>query len=247
MHASLLEPTAESSPLFKARMAGFFWLMTIITGMFGFIAGGRFIVAGDAATTAANIMGHELLYRFAFSANLLATACYLAVTLFVYQLFKPVNRTAAALVVFFSLMGCAAGLVSSLLFIAPLDFLGGAPYLSTFTSTQLQAVALTVLGLSLRLNDIGMVFFGLHIFSLAYLIRRATFLPKILGSLLVVTGVCYFASTFANFFDLSFKTYLLPFVAIGGLLGEGSLTGWFLVKGVNVPRWKEQATTAVLS
>ena len=47
--------------------------------------------------------------------------------------------------------------------------------------------------------------------------------------------------SFASFLDLPFKTYLLPFVAIGGLLGEGSLTGWFLAKGVNVQRWKEQA------
>ena len=26
-------------------MAGFFWLMTIITGMFGFVAGGRFVAS----------------------------------------------------------------------------------------------------------------------------------------------------------------------------------------------------------
>jgi len=123
MHAPLTQPIAGSSPLFKARIAGFFWLMTIITGMFGFIAGGRFMVAGDAAATAANILDHEVLYRLAFISNLVATGCYLAVTLFVYQLLKPVNRTVAAFVVLFSIMGCAVGLVSSLLFLAPLDFL----------------------------------------------------------------------------------------------------------------------------
>jgi hypothetical protein len=244
MHAPLTQPIAGSSPLFKARMAGFFWLMTIITGMFGFIAGGRFIVAGDAATTAANILNHELLYRWAFISNLVATACYLAVTLFVYQLLKPVNRTVAALVVFFSLMGCAAGLVSSLLFLAPVDFLSGAPYLATFTQAQLQALALSVLTLSLHLNDIGMVFFGLHVFSIGYLIRKSTFLPRILGTLLFVTGACYLASSFANFLSLPFRASLVPFVALGGLLGEGSLTAWFLAKGVNLQRWNEQAVAA---
>jgi len=241
MHAPLTQPLAESSPLFKARIAGFFWLMTIITGMFGFIAGGRFIVAGDAAMTAANITNHELLFRLAFVSNLVATACYLAVTLFVYQLLKPVNRTVAAFVVLFSLMGCAAGLMGSLLFLAPLDFLGRASYLSTFTLGQLQALALTFLTLSLRLNDIGMAFFGLHVISIGYLIRRSTFLPRVLGTLLFVTGACYLASTFANFLALPFRTYLLPFVAVAGLLGEGSLTTWFLVKGVNVERWRESA------
>lgn len=244
MHAPSTQPIAGSSPLFKARMAGFFWLMTIITGMFGFIAGGRFIVAGDAATTAANIIAHELVFRFAFISNLVATACYLAVTLLVYQLLKPVNRTVAAFVILFSLMGCASGLVSSLLLLAPLDFLGGASYLSAFTLAQLQALALTILTLSLRLNDIGMVFFGLHVLSIGYLIRKSTFLPRILGTLLFVTGACYLTSTFANFLALPFRTYLLPFVALGGLLGEGSLTAWFLVKGVNVERWNESAAAS---
>ena len=244
MHATLNQPIPESSPLFKARMAGFFWLVTIITGMFGFLAGGRFIVAGDAAATATNIIEHELLYRLAFIANLVATACYLAVTLLVYQLLKPVNRTVAAFVVLFSLMGCAAGLVGSLLFLAPLDFLSGASYLSTFTVAQLQALALTVFTLSLHLNDIGMVFFGLHVFSIGYLIRKATFLPKILGTLLFVTGVCYLSSSFANFLALPFRASLMPFVALGGLVGEGSLTAWLLVKGVNVERWKEFAAAA---
>jgi hypothetical protein len=241
MHAPLTHPIAESSPLFKARMAGFFWLMTIITGMFGFIAGGRFIVAGDAAATAANILDHEALYRLAFISNLVATGCYLAVTLFVYQLLKPVNRTVAAFVVLFSLMGCAAGLVSDLFFLAPLDFLSGASFLSTFTVAQLQALALTVVTLSLHLNDIGMVFFGLHVFSIGYLIRKSTFLPRILGTLLFVAGACYLASSFANFLALPFRASLMPFVALGGLIGEGSLTAWLLAKGVNVERWKEFA------
>jgi hypothetical protein len=241
MHATLTQPIAGSSPLFKARMAGFFWLMTIITGMFGFVAGGRFIVAGDAATTAANIINHESLYRVAFIANLLATACYLVVTVFVYQLLRPVNRTVAAFVVFFSLMGCAVGLVTSLLLLAPLDFLSGDSYLSTFTVAQLQALSLSILTLSLRLNDIGMAFFGLHVFSIGYLIRKSTFLPKILGTLLFVTGACYLASSFADFLALPFRASLTPFVALGGLIGEGSLTGWFLVKGINAQHWHDQA------
>jgi uncharacterized protein DUF4386 len=241
MHASLTQPLAESSPRFKARMAGFFWLMTIITGMFGFVAGGRFVVAGDAATTAANIINHEGLYRLAFISNLLATACYVAVTLFIYQLLKPVNQTVAAFVVLFSLMGCAVGLVSSLFFLAPLDFLSGASYLSSFSIAQLQALALSILTLSLRLNDIGMVFFGLHVISIGYLIRKSTFLPRILGALLFVAGACYLATSFANFLALPFRASLTPFVALGGLIGEGSLTGWLLVKAVNPQRWHQQA------
>jgi hypothetical protein len=241
MQAPLTQPIAGSSPLFKARMAGFFWLMTIITGMFAFISGGRFIVTADAATTAANITEHESLYRLAFASNLAAAVCYLAVTALVYQLLKLVNRTVAFFGVFVSLVGCATAPVSGVLFLAPLYLLKGAPYLAAFTTAQLQAQALASLNLSLLVNDIGMIFFACHVISIGYLIRRSTFLPHWLGILLFIAGICYLTSSLANFLDLPFKSFLLPFVAIGGLLGEGSLTGWFLAKGVNVERWNEEA------
>ncbi len=107
---------------------------------------------------------------------------------------------------------------------------------------QLQAQALTFLNLSALANDMGLAFFGLHVLTVGYLIRRSTFLPRILGVLLAITGLCYLTNSFANFLSLPFKAYLLPFVAAGGLLGEGSLSLWLLVKGVNVQRWKEQVT-----
>ena len=244
MHATAA-PRLGSSPVIKARIAGAFWLLTIILGMAGFLIGGRLIVPGDAATTAANITANTTLYRLSFVANLVATLCYLAVTVSIYFLFRPVNRNIALLGAFVSLTGCAVGGVTSLLYIAPATLLEGTQSLGAFSHDQLQALALAFATLSLQGNDVGLLFFACHVFSIGYLIRRSTFLPSFLGVLLVVTGVCYLASSFANFFSLPFKGYLLPFVAIGGLLGEGTLTGWLLVKGVNAQRWKEQAQPAL--
>src|SRR3954468_9907926 len=139
MPASLTQPIAGSSPLLKARAAGFFWLMTIITGMFGFIAGTKFIVAGDAAATAANIISHESIYRSAVVSSVIATACYLVVTVLVYELLKAVNRTIATLGIVFSLVGCAAGTIGCLLLFPPLNLLGSGPYLTAFSTQQLQA------------------------------------------------------------------------------------------------------------
>ena len=240
MHAPLTQPIEASSPLFKARMAGFFWLMTIITGMFGFIAVGGFVVPGDAAATATNITAHESLARWAFAANIIATASYLCVTVLVYDLLRPVNRTVAFLGVLVSLLGCAEGSVSALLFFAPVYLLGGAPHLAAFTAQQLQAQALTLVNLSLLVNNVGMAFFGMHVLSIGYLIRRSNFLPRILGTLLLVGGVFYLANSFADFLALPFKTYVFPLAGASCLLGEGSLTVWLLVKGVNVKRWNEQ-------
>jgi Domain of unknown function (DUF4386) len=241
MHAEATPWLGDSSPVTKARIAGFFWLLTILMGMAAFLIGGRLIVSGDAAATAANITAHATLYRFSFVANLVATVCYLTVTVYIYRLFRPVNRSIALLGAFVSLTGCAIGGITGLLYLAPATILEGSKYLGAFSPDQLQALSLAFATLSLQGNDIGLVFFACHVLSIGYLICHSTFLPRFLGVLLVVTGVCYLTSSFANFFSLSFKSYLLPFVAIGGLLGEGTLTGWLLVKGVNAQRWKEQA------
>ena len=75
--ATMLNPGTSLPPRSLARAAGLFWLLTILTSLFAFIMAGQFMVAGNAAATAANLTEHENLQRLAFVANLIATVCYL--------------------------------------------------------------------------------------------------------------------------------------------------------------------------
>lgn len=235
----MIEPIAEASPRFKARIAGFFWLMTILASSFALIVAGRLVVSGDAAATAANILAHETLFRSGTAANLIATACYVAATLLVYELLKPVNRTVSLLAAFFSLVGCAVGAVSSLFEFAPFVLLRGAHYLSVFTVEQLQALAFMFLKLRGQEPNISLVFFGLHCLLVGYLILRSTFMPRIVGALMAFGGLGWL-----TFLWPPLANYLSPYNLAPGILGEGSLTLWLLVIGVNVQRWKEQASAA---
>ncbi|OLD63516.1 MAG: hypothetical protein AUI47_08925 [Acidobacteria bacterium 13_1_40CM_2_68_5] len=184
--AAMTERIAEASPRVKARAAGVFWLMTILTSTFAAIVGGRLVVSGDAAATAANILAQEALFRLGTAANLIATACYVAATLLVFELLKPVSRSVSLLAAFFSLVGCAVGALSSLFDSALFVLLRGAQYLSVFTGEQLQALALMFLKVGGQVGNIGLVFFGLHCLLIGYLILRSTFLPRILGAVIGV-------------------------------------------------------------
>jgi hypothetical protein len=238
--AEMMEQITEASPGFKARAAGVFWATTILTSTFALFAGGKLVVSTDAVATAANILAHEALFRSGIAANLIATACYVAATLLVYELLKPVNRTVSLLAAFFSLVGCAVGALSGLFDLAPFVLLRGAQYLSVFTVEQLQALALMFLEVRAQANNIGLVFFGLQCLLIGYLILRSTFLPRILGALMVFAGLGWL-----TFLSPPLAKSLSPYNMLPGGLGELSLTLWLLVLGVNVQRWKEQASAVV--
>ena len=88
--------------------------------------------------------------------------------------------------------------------------------------------------------NIALVFTGFYCLLIGYLIFRSTFLPRILGALMAIGGLgwlTYVSTPLAN--------YLSPYNTASGLLGEGSVFLWLLVMGVNVQRWKEQASAPV--
>src|SRR4029077_10479978 len=88
----MMERIAEASPRFKARMTGVFEVLEGMTSAFGqvFVLG-RLVVSGNAAATAANILGHERLFWLGFVSSLIGVACHIAWTFLFYYLFKPVN------------------------------------------------------------------------------------------------------------------------------------------------------------
>src|ERR1700736_5613729 len=104
----MAERIAQASPRFKARLAGVCQLMEALTAAFGtVIVPGRLVVAGNAAATAANILGHERLFWLGFASSLIEVAFHIAWALLLYELLKPVNRSVSLLAAFVILVGCA--------------------------------------------------------------------------------------------------------------------------------------------
>jgi hypothetical protein len=231
------------SPRLTARIAGALYLVVIATGFFAeFYVRGSMIVSGDAVATAHNILASEPLYRLGFAADLVGDACYIGVTLILYQLLAPVSRSLSLLAAFFSLTGCvvmAANLVNHL---APLLLLSGGPYLSAFTPGQLQALALVALKLHARGYFIAMVFFGLYCGAIGYLMFRSTFFPRLLGLLLMAGGLSDLTNSFALFVAPALQDRLEPYILIPGGVSEIGLCLWLLAIGVDAAKWRAAAS-----
>ena len=244
----MMERIAEASPRLKARIAGVLYLIVIVGGIFAeLFVRSALIVRGDAAATAANILAHEQLYRLGFAAGIIILVCNVPLAVIFYDLFKVVNRSVSLLVAFFILVGTAIESGNLLNHFAPLIFLGGGGYLSPFNAEQLQTLAYA----SLRLQAVGftmcLVFFGFYCLLTGYLVFRSTFLPRILGVLLAIGGLCYLTNSFAYFLWPEFASRLFPAILVPSGIAELSLSLWLLAVGVNVQRWKEQASAAAVS
>ena len=236
------QPTLNTAPGLKARIAGGLYLVTILAGFYGFRVLGVLNVHGDAAATAARIVAAEPLFRSAIAAELIGAGFYVGLTGILYDLLKPVNRTASRAAAFFSLAGCATIAASLIFLLAPLALLAGAPYLSAFSPAQLQALALVSIRLFAQGYNIAIISFGVYCSLLGYLVVGSTFLPRIIGLFLFATGAGWLTDGFATLLAPAFESRVGAVFMASGLLGEGSLCLWLLVMGVDSSRWWEQAS-----
>ena len=239
----------QTSPRTLARLAGLFFLLTILCGIVAqALISQRLVNFNDANATANNILSHRGLFQLGFTIYLIEMACQVATATFLYQLLRPVNRTIALLAVLLELTGIVIKSFARVFYIAPLFVLGastsGGPatgsVLSGFTTEQLQAIALVLL----KVNDQGaaaaLAFFGFSTPLFGYLIYRSKFLPSWLGLLMMVAG-------------LGWLTFLYPPLGYGafmilapiGLLSAIVKIFWLLVFGVNEEKWRAaQAASA---
>ena len=179
----------EAWPLPRARMTGALYLLYFLTAILAGVLVGRGLAVSGSVT------------------NVIATVCYLVVTLLFYGLFKPVSSSLSLLAALFSFAGCV---VMAL----------GLFHLASSPISPL-------------------LFFGPFCLLIGYLILRSSFLPRVLGVLMAVAGLSWLA-----FLLPAVPHYLSIAIEVLGFLAELSLCLWLLVMGVNVERWKQQASAA---
>jgi hypothetical protein len=142
------------------------------------------------------------------------------VALIFYYLFEPVSRR----------LSFVASL-SRLIFVVVM----GINSLNYFGATEFLQVSHSSVSFN-RGYGVALIPFGLHCVLTGYLIVRSTFLPRILGMLMLLAGLGYLIFLWPPLGDRLF----FPDIVVPGVVGEGALTLWLLVMGVNNIRWREQ-------
>jgi hypothetical protein len=191
----------------------------------------KLIVSGDAAATANNILASESLFRIGFASDLVIFLCDIAVAVLLYVLLRHVSKTGSFISAGFRLTGTAIYGVNLLNYFAALLLLSGSEYLGSFSSGQLNSLALMFLNIHKHGYDLGLIFFGLHCLFLGYLLYESECFPRILGILMYLAGMGYVVGSFTLFLFPRFTAAIAP-IYIAPVIGELSLCLWLLIKGV---------------
>jgi hypothetical protein len=231
---------APQAPRAKARLAGLFYVLEGATSAFGAIhVASQVTVAGNAAATAASVLGHQALLWAGFGLALVAVACHVVYAVLFYEIFKPVSRTLSLLAAAVSLVAAAIQGCAALFQAAPLLVLRDGS-MGAFDPGQRDALALLILNLSHQAFNIYLVFFGLWLALTGYLIIRSTFIPTVVGMLAVCAGACYL-----TLLAPPLAGYLYPWYLAPDAIGEPVLMLWLLIVGLHPQRWLEQAGKAL--
>lgn len=240
MH-TLTAAGGQPSPQLYARSIGVLYLIVIVVGFFayGYVPGK--VVSADVAVTARNILAHELLWRTGVVAGLIVVVAAVPQLLFEYLLLRPVQRNIALLAVLFNVVSLVIESVSALGDLGALAMVSGRDSLNGVATHQLQAWASLAIDLHDADLNISFLFFGCVCLLYGYLIFRSTFLPRFLGVLMTLAGLCYAGNSILVFLNLHvLPASGIPLLLVPAGLSELILCLWLLIIGVNVPKWHLQ-------
>lgn len=212
-----------------ARIAGIGLLLMFISGIFASVADTSELFETSKTSPwkfRINIVGDIMMLVF----DVVAAAG-------LYYLLRPVSKIFSMLSAWFRLMHVAvygAGVVNLLLAVYLLN--GGQGMLES-SSVQLDEQIMFLISGHDFAFKIGLVFFGFHFLILGYLILKSTYIPNILGVLLLILGVGYLFNSMASILMTNYEEYqrTIQIIVLGSaLLGELSLCIWLLIKGKEI-------------
>ena len=227
-----------------ARIGGVLYLIIIVCGLWEeMFVRSRLIVPGDAALTAANIASHELLWRLGIAAELVLLSCATAQAVVFLVLLSPVSRHLTWVAVFFNLMTVAVEATAAVNLLEALFPLGKGGYLQAFEVSQLHALTRLATRTHAHGFAVALIFFGWCALIVGVLVYRSGYLPRILGAMMAIAGICYLINSFALIVAPSFAGRLFPAILIPAFVAELSLALWLLGKGIDMERWPTSAGT----
>jgi hypothetical protein len=232
------ETQMPTSPKRLARIAGVLYLLVGIFGGFaeGFVEP-KMYAAGNAATTAGNVVANAELVRLGVLADLFQATVWVFLGLTLYLLLKHVNKSVAMAMVVLVAIGAGIVCLNAVFEFEGLRAATGAVNLAAFGTAGSNVLVLLLLDTQYYGIFIAGIFFGLWLVPLGYLAyNSAGWFPKWLGVLLIVGGACFLVDMLALFLVPDIDQKIHTFLVIPSAIAEILMILYLLVIGVRIQR-----------
>jgi hypothetical protein len=234
-----------TTPKRLARVAGVLYLLV---GIFGGFAEGyvepKMYVAGNAATTAGNVVANAGLVRMGVVADLLDGTFFVFLALTLYILLKHVHKSVARAMLVLVILATGVTCVSALFEFEGLRVATGAVNLAALGAVGSNALVLLLVDAQHYGLLIAQIFFGLWLAPLGYLAYRSGWFPKTLGVVLVAACASYLVDLLAAFLFPDVGKAIHGFATILPALAEPSMVLYLLVIGVKTTKPKTERILA---
>ncbi|MEP4926155.1 MAG: DUF4386 domain-containing protein [Hyphomicrobiales bacterium] len=213
-----------------ARTAGALYLAIAVCGGFGIGFVPMQIVATDAATSAANLMANQGLFKIGIIADGLVILFELAITAILYQMFRNVGPK-MAMVALISRAGMISVMgINILLWVLPYMLLTGE---NSWDVAQQHDLVQMFFDAHATGVFVWQLFFGAHLLALGWLVMESDVVPQILGRGLFIGAFGYLLQgivelTFTDVAALDY-TYIALLVIV--TISEISFGLWLLIRG----------------
>jgi hypothetical protein len=217
-----------------ALIAGLAYVIITVLSFFAISALDGPVEPDNPGATVGNIVDSEVLFRSGVAAFIIVLIADVVVAWALYVLFQRTSRELSLVAAWFRLMYVAIAAAALLNLFVVLKLVDGTGSSTALEEGQRGAQAMLSLDAYNYGFFLGLVFFGVHLLLLGFVMVRSDDAPSILGGLVAVAGLGYVVINLArvvlpNYRD-SEDLFLLLLVILA-IPGEFGLIGWLLWRG----------------
>lgn len=184
----------------------------------------------SALETANNITNNLFLFNVAIFLIFITIVADIVVAWAFYVFLKPVNKSLSLLTAWFRLIYTGVYLVAVTNLIKVFTLTKGNSYLISNSKEQISELMLFYIKSYKYEWFFGLILFGIYLIILGFLVLKASYIPKIMGWLLVIAGLGYVVGHLKVFFYPNLDTSFSMFTALGELI----FMLWLLIRGSRI-------------
>ena len=219
----MMNRTSQTNTVKNLRILYPIW---VLVGIFSIMyVPSSLIEYADPLKTTENLTENTLLFRLGIAGRLITQLLFILIPFLLYELFRNLNRTIATLMLILALIS------------VPITMFNESINLDVINHLDKPDRVIELLELYNQQMNISIIFWGIWLLPLGWLVYKFNLFPKVIGVLLFIAGFGYLISSFVNIIvpDYTQLNLILELMTFGEVI----FIIWFVIFGIKIKKSKQ--------